>query len=78
MSGLDLEELARRCDLRDAKVRSIMANDNMSVQSQAIAISMVVGLDLDIFRDCAAALRARAESQSRPPSTCSRWAGRSV
>ncbi len=58
--------LADRCDVRDRKLRSIIEATNMSADSQAIAIAMVVTLDLNIFRDCAAALRARAQHDGAP------------
>ncbi len=58
--------LAGRCDVRDRKLQSIIEATNMSVDSQATAIAMLVTLDLDIFRDCAAALRSCAQHDGAP------------
>jgi len=52
--------LAERLEIRDRRLRTIMANRSLSSDAQAVALSLLVTLDLDIFRDAADALRAAA------------------
>lgn len=49
--------LAGRCEALDEKLRRIVGHRQLSPSGQATAIALIVTLDLNLFAECAAALR---------------------
>lgn len=61
----NLTDLAVRCERLDAKLGKMLENRNrVSVDAQAIAIAMLVTLEMNLFGECAQALRNLARTQS--------------
>lgn len=62
----DLEELAARVEVFSAKIRAVMCGgDDLSAQGAAVAVAMIVALNLDAFEQVPAALRARSHAAER-------------
>lgn len=63
--NMDLNELADRVEKMGNSVKRAHAEESLSVQGRAIAIAMIVTLDLGLFDEVAAALRARSQAASQ-------------
>lgn len=57
---MDLNELADRVEKMGNTIKRAHADDDLSVQSRALAIAMIVTLELGLFDEVAAALRTKA------------------